>query len=427
MKIDWPRVCFFVSCLVLVSMISFGFGLYSGWYRTGGYEFGASLFRNAKSIWTDVASDARTVDHAFEQPGFVSESEFKDPGFLLLAGYFPDQEEAGVRLVRLSDGAVVKEWYPDAEAIRQLSTLEDLYPVSRFQPSSPLLLADGGLVFIDEPGPLVYVDSCSNIVQVIDDLFHHSIERDLDDNLIVPVKLEELEIMDDLTIINDGVAVVSREHGVIERISVFEMLERHGYRGLLLGTGPFDEDPIHLNDIKVAKTSSASWRRGDWLLSLRNRSALILYRPSTEAIVWVKQGPWLRQHDPKFLDDGRISVFGNDVVDTPDGDRQFYQQASQLYVFDPRTGEVETPFEPVFELEKIRTPSQGRARIVGDDHLFVEETDRGRLMRISKEGVVWRYHNIAGDEAGALNWSRYLASLPAGMNVDDLRCRDDAG
>lgn len=427
MKIDWARLFFFLSSAVIVTFVSFGFGLYSGWYRTGGYEAGAFLFRSAKSVWVDLSSDARTVDHSFDEPGLVEEAEVPDPGYLLLAAYFPGVEKAGFRLVRLSDATVVKEWYPDPVAIRKISNLDNLYPVSRFQPSSPLLLEDGGLLFIDEPGPLVRIDSCANVVSVIDDSFHHSLERGLDGGLLVPVKLEELEIVDGLTIINDGIAVVSPEDGVLERVSVFEILERHGHRGFLLGSGPFDYDPIHLNDIKVARTSTRNWQRGDWLLSLRNRSALILYRPSSGEIVWIKQGPWLRQHDPNFLEDGRISVLGNDVVDTPQGGERFYEAASELYVFDPGTGEVTTPFASVFDAERIRTPTQGRARIVGDEHLFVEETDRGRLMRISKDGVIWRYHNHADDAAGALNWSRYLGKLPGDGMAEALRCPEETG
>ena len=40
---------------------------------------------------------------------------------------------------------------------------------------------------------------------------------------------------------------------------------------------------------------------------------VILYRPSTNQIIWKGTGPFFDQHDVNILDDHRISVFNNNV------------------------------------------------------------------------------------------------------------------
>ena len=78
---------------------------------------------------------------------------------------------------------------------------------------------------------------------------------------------------------------------------------------------PNSNDPLHINDIEIARESNGFWERGDLVFSARAPDLVFIFRPSTGKVVWQKRGPWLRQHDPDFLEDGRISVFGNDFID----------------------------------------------------------------------------------------------------------------
>ena len=54
-------------------------------------------------------------------------------------------------------------------------------------------------------------------------------------------------------------------------------------------------DPIHLNDVQPVNFSSEYWEKE--ILSLRHLSMLVLYRPSTNKVIWYKQGNWRYQHD----------------------------------------------------------------------------------------------------------------------------------
>ena len=51
------------------------------------------------------------------------------------------------------------------------------------------------------------------------------------------------------------------------------------------------------------------WKSGDVFLSLRNQSMILLYRPSTNKIIWKGTGPFFRQHDVDVLNDHKISIF----------------------------------------------------------------------------------------------------------------------
>ena len=343
------------------------------------------------------------------KPGLVYYRDFTDDGYLLISAYFVDNFGVGIRLVDLSNNTVVKSWYPDPHEIRRISKYPKIQHAHRFEPQSPYLMPDGGLVFIDNQGPLVRmrIDACSNIQWITDGQFHDSLERDLNGNFIVPGVAEEFEFPTE-KFRDDEIVRISVDGQVIERLSVARILLENGYNGLLFIGNPFYNDPIHLNDIEVAFTSTANWQRGDWLLSARNLNTILIYRPSTQQITWLQTGPWLKQHDPDFQDDGSIAVFGNDVYDLRKGGGEFVSGHSDIYIVTPGSTDVETPYTDILARERVGTPTQGLSQILENGDVFVEETDYGRLLRVGREGLVWTFYNSNGEKSGLLNWSRYL-------------------
>ncbi|MCA8889093.1 MAG: hypothetical protein KDA46_09700, partial [Parvularculaceae bacterium] len=59
----------------------------------------------------------------------------------------------------------------------------------------------------------------------------------------------------------------------------------------------------------------------------------------------------------------------------------------------------------------VRTISEGRSEIVGDDDVIVEESNYGRLLRFDRDGEVeWSFVNRASDgKVYVVSWSRYLS------------------
>ena len=120
----------------------------------------------------------------------------------------------------------------------------------------------------------------------------------------------------------------------------------NGYQGLLFGTDLYERDDlVHINDVQTALYSTEYWEIGDLLISLRNRSAVFLYRPSTNKVLWLQVGPWLHQHDSDFIGQSKISIFGNDVA-RREKDRQepFLNGQNDIYVYDFENGSIITPY-----------------------------------------------------------------------------------
>ena len=171
---------------------------------------------------------------------------------------------------------------------------------------------DGGLIF-QSYSPLVKIDACSRLVWINDeDLFHHSIERDDSGMFWVPTDQEPVTIKGVPKKFHDNsIAMVTPDGKLLMNRSVSQILIDNGLAHLLFwGDGSFP-DPIHLNDIEPVRKDGPYWRKGDLFLSLRNPSTVMLYRPSTNKVIWHKTGPWSKQHDVDILDDHRISIFNN--------------------------------------------------------------------------------------------------------------------
>ena len=92
--------------------------------------------------------------------------------------------------------------------------------------------------------------------------------------------------------------------------SVSQILIDNGLEHLVFWGGGYNNDPIHLNDISGAQ-ERAVLAEGRSVSQPAHPSTVMLYRPSTNKVIWRKDGPWSKQHDVDILDDHRISIFNN--------------------------------------------------------------------------------------------------------------------
>ena len=71
------------------------------------------------------------------------------------------------------------------------------------------------------------------------------------------------------------------------RYTVPQIFIDNGLEYLLFAHGnDYEKDPIHLNDIQPINVDGEFWSKGDVFLSIRNQSMVLLYRPSTNKIIW---------------------------------------------------------------------------------------------------------------------------------------------
>ena len=71
---------------------------------------------------------------------------------------------------------------------------------------------------------------------------------------------------------------------------------------------------MHLNDIQPVLYDGNYMKKGDLLLSVRNISLIILYRPSNNKILKIIEGEFLNQHDVDIINDSTISIYNNNLL-----------------------------------------------------------------------------------------------------------------
>ena len=356
-----------------------------------------------------------------------------DDGYLLLSGVIPGKVESVVQLIRISDGSVIAKWKPDWSAVNDLIT-DKKYGVKRdselLHATHPLLLENGDLIF-NTNNALVRLALCkSSPTWVLDNVFHHSNEMDIDGQSIwVPSVYEGYFSNNSFLkekLRDDSLARVSLDGKILENHSFSKVLMDNGLREFLLGRagGKINEDPVHINQISIAQQNGKFWKRGDLLISARHLSSIFLYRPSTGKIIWYQLGPWMNQHSVRFVDDHKISIFDNNVFGGAEPTQPFVNPDSvnRVFIYDFISKQATQPYVKQLTATRPITLTQGRAQVLPDGGLFVEETNFGRHLRFSKDGLMWSRVNDYDDQSiGAVSWSRYLTQDEVKIPLEKIR------
>jgi len=309
----------------------------------------------------------------------------------------------------------------------KLADVKRDHSTSRFRNGHSLLMKDGSVIFHSSPSPLMKFDKNGALLWVNDErVFHHSIELDADGNIWVPSHIEPSTVaigrdyneprngIDDGDYFkDDAITKLSPEGKILFSKSVTHILDENGLGHLVYGRGTDYPDPIHLNDIQPVLVDGPYWKKGDVFMSLRHQSMVMLYRPSTNKVIWHSLGPWRHEHDVDVLNDHQIGVFNNNAS-TKNGDHQrglwIVDGNNQYLVYDFRTRTVSNPFGEGFKKLDLRTVTEGRGQMIADGKLFVEETNYGRLAAFDKMGSVdWQFVNRAKNgKVYMVNWSRLV-------------------
>ena len=427
-----------VALLYLMSVGFFAWGLAAGHYRIFPWKqieviywdlHAFFTFKDGppKSVKEKILLDVQERPTQFDFSGFkLRDSSFHDTGYLLMPRYSKKKRQVIVELFSIADKKVVHTWVPPLDEIFKTSKVEQTGANSakEYRAQHPFLLKDGGLIFTSGEGPMVRINACSELIWVNDRHFHHSIELNADGNLVVPIVMAPQVPKTVLPIRDDGFAIVSLDGKIINEHSVTDILLKNGYRGLIYGVGRFETDRIHLNDAQPILKNLNGAQTGDIALSIRHLSTILLFHPQTGKIKWLKTGPWLSQHDVDLLDDGRYSILGNDIIRQQDTSQIFVEKdRSNIYVFDANSGSIEQPYTRVMAKHKIATGSAGRLKLLANGDAYIEESDKSRIMRISKDNVRWEYVNaVSPNTVGAVHWTRYIS-----QNDIDLKWKENLG
>ncbi len=335
-------------------------------------------------------------------------------------------KHAIVALIRIADGREMARWDPDWSAVfKNVVTVLESEPRTRSNEKGvlamhPLLLTDGSIIFKTTNSVMARLNACERkpAWALGHELMHHSTEMGADGNIWTPgVTNNAFPQNAWLTthLRDDALVRLSIDGKVLEKRSFSKILLKSGLETMLFGHSglAFNDDPIHLNQISIAATDSHHWKKDDLLISARHLSTVFLYRPSEDKIIWYQQGPWINQHSARFVDDHRISVFDNHVVGGAPSDQPFAAKPyrNRVIVYDFATKEISEPFKSLLDQAKPRTITEGRAQLLPDGGLFIEETNTGRHLRFTADKLLWSRINYYNDKyIGLVSWSRYLTA-----------------
>ncbi len=419
--------------IVIISVVGFGALVEhaaSDPYRSG--VLAKSTLRIAR-----IPADARKVakeiiknDHPtlsliqrFEgQTGFqLDRSEDRAGDLLVLSRYDRDLGRSIVELADMENGDIIHQYTPDINAINARSDLKitevnfarDRHP-GRYMMTHPLLESDGSLVFQGMGTPLVKIDACSQVEWTLDGVFHHSIERGPGGNYWTAQQFMPSTVaFTSNDFIDDAIVKISQDGEILFQKSVGALLIENGLGHIVYTGNKYLPDPLHLNDVQPVFEDGPFWKRGDVFISLRHSSAVILYRPSANKVLWHQQGPWLAQHDVDIVSEHEISIFNNNTAVVPYG--EYVIGSNELLIYDFKTEEVRSPYREGFRRNDVRTGTHGLSKILPNGDVFVEEHNFGRLLAMGTDGSLrWSYVNRASDQRTYhLQWSRYLSDEQA--------------
>ena len=165
-----------------------------------------------------------------------------------------------------------------------------------------------------------------------------------------------------------------------------------------LTTSPVDGvfDRFHLNCIEVLPDTElgrrdSRFRAGNLLLCLRNADLLVILDADTLAPTW-SWGPGELDfpHHPSLGTDGRLVVFDNG----------WHRGHSRVIELDPVAREVTWSWAAA-PPRSFFTKTRGAVQRLGKGRLLLTESEKGRLLEVSRDGVVrWAMDNPLRAENG---------------------------
>jgi hypothetical protein len=411
---NWMLLYFLTAILLLV----FGYGVAVGVYKWFPYKLIAEGV-SAASDWTDNAEQyARIKPGKHLRPRHregsgVSRHEpgRTDDGVTLLSGMWG--EALGIRLVSMK-GELLHEWTVSFNAIWPQAEHLSLQPHDWDTNIHGMWAQpNGDIIFNFEHAGLVSINACSEVNWKLPIGTHHVVHPAENGNIwVADGKLHTErdkrfpwlrapfyeELMVELT--PDG--------EIVNSISLLDIFYNSGYEALLVDPAEHKgldndgwrgtvitirEDITHLNDIEILRSEIAEafpqFEAGDMMLSLRNLDLIIVVDGKTELIKWSMTGPWLFQHDPDFLPDGKIMLFDNRARQQG----KIGTNGSRILTVDPVSRDLQVVYQGNDE-DIFFSSQMGKQQLLENGNILIADPDGGRAFEVDSDGeIVWEYIN----------------------------------
>jgi hypothetical protein len=437
------------AIVVFLLMLMFAFGVIVLGVAQGSPSFGAvgRFSYTVASIPFEARRELRmllrgdlanmSTNHSDRFPGrrgwtfFDARIKSGVDGYLLFSRHDGDVGHHVFEIVDLKAGETVHRIDLDASALFANAGrdsrfgIPDDWHAGRFQAIHPLALENGDILVKGHRTPMVRMSPCGEPLWTLDEnVFHHTTEMGPDGYFwsttwVEPQRVEGLRG----DFLDPGLVQFTADGEILYDRSLTEVMLKQGL-GYILFAAVYDHDPLHLNDVQPVFEDGPFWKRGDVFLSLRHLSMIMLFRPSTDEIVWFKQGPWAAQHDVDVIDETTIAVFNNNTYDLGSGG--FVDGHSDIMFYDFATDKVSTPYADVLAAHDFQTDAAGLFTLLPDGHYYVDEAESGRTLIFTSEGELAAEH-VNRAESGLiyhLGWSRYMDRAAGDRFLEQLKAAD---
>jgi hypothetical protein len=355
--------------------------------------------------------------------GFQPVNKLEDDLIVLVS--FSDSSNArSVALMNLKNDSTLHKWEFD----NPISDHERIF--------HPMILPDKSLVFSYKGISLKRVDSLDNEIWNQGEVWpHHSKELDADGNIWICSYHRTWQSTgwfkidgNPIYYKDERIAKVDVETGeVLFDKSVTQILIDNGLSNYLFKSSNLN-DPIHTNDVQPALKTTEYYQKDDVFISCKQLSAILHYRPSTNKVIKVIEGPFFSQHDVDFLNDTSLVFFNNNYFPASnynngpapkEGTETVFagEKCSEIVRYDLPSGKFSLVADSVFRKNQIFTMTEGLIDFYGENTVFVEEQNSGILWVIKDDEVVYKnvlksfhkgYHHLP-------NWTRVVRHPIAGI------------
>ncbi|MEN8156621.1 MAG: arylsulfotransferase family protein [Bacteroidota bacterium] len=369
-------------------------------------------------LFSQSVEDVKSLPRTFiETPADFESINNLESDFIVLSTYSDTSDSRSIVLLNLQNDSVLYTW-----------TVENPYE-DHDRILNPLLFPENNLIYSFQGKSLRRIDSLTNIIWKQDSIdAHHSLNLDSNGDIWVcsfePVyfatglyKLNGKSIFFKDNYITKVDAITGR---ILFHRSITKILTDNHLSSYLLKSAVIT-DPIHINDVEPALNTTQYYEEGDLFISAKNPSIVIHYRPSTNKVMNVIEGPFVSQHDVDFLNDSSLVIFNNNQYTVwsneskpPPTDSSRLEIADDFYSnivrYDFGNNSFSFIGDSIFRVNKISTFTEGLMEFTDPSTYFIEEQNSGLLWIIKDDQVLYKnvyrsqhegYHHLP-------NWIRIV-------------------
>lgn len=391
---------FIVSAIFLTVTLAFGWGVAAQQYRIWPYPLIDAAVEATQSLvrYGRILPDGRRVTPppgAARQFMTIHDAARINRGFYAFVGWDGALDSYAAWLYD-SHGTRLHTWPIDYTALDPDGSANGVG-----NPHSFHVMPDGSIIVsFDRGEAMARLDACSKPMWIKSGIYHHQMSR-ADDGTFWVWRGDGTAYGH----VNDIVNFDAETGATIREISLLDdIIDKLGPSAVVFGVRPdfpfrrFERDPpdrekddlFHPNDVDVLPASLAAafpeFEAGDLLLSFRTISLVAVLDPDDHRLKWWARGPWLKQHDPDFTADGRISVYDNNSR----------RERSEIIKIDPVTRQVSNDL--FAGSAKFYSRLMGTHQYLPNGNVLIVVPGEGRIISVSRHGdYVMEFNNLSAD------------------------------